>query len=155
MTSIVRWDPFREMAVLRNTMDRFFEEPFMQRSTLWERPIIDEWSLALDVVEDDDKYTVKASLPGVDPDDIEVTLTDNVLTIKGEMKQDEEVEEKNYHLRERRFGRFTRSIALPATVQADKVEAINENGVLTLYLPKAEEVKPKKIAIRKQIEHKR
>ncbi len=155
MTSIVRWDPFREMAALRNTMDRLFEEPFMQRSVLWERPMIDEWSLALDVVEDDDKYTVKASLPGVDPDDIEVTLTDNVLTIKGEMKQDEEIEEKNYHLRERRFGRFTRSIALPATVQADKVEAINENGVLTLYLPKTEEVKPKKIAIRKQIEHKK
>lgn len=155
MTSIVRWDPFREMAALRNTMDRLFEEPFMQRSILWERPAFEEWSLALDVIEDDDKYTVKASLPGVDPDDIEVTLTDNVLTIKGEMKQDEEFEEENYHLRERRFGRFTRSIALPAKVQADKVEAINENGVLTLYLPKAEEVKPKKIAIRKQIEHKK
>ena len=78
-------------------------------------------------------------------------LTDNVLTIKGEMRADKEINEENYHLRERRFGSFVRSVTLPTAVDADKIEAVNENGVLTLTLPKAEAVKPKKIEVKKLV----
>jgi HSP20 family protein len=108
-------------------------------------------SLALDVAEKDDAFIVKASVPGVPAEDVEVTLTDNVLTIKGEMKADKEINEENYHLRERRFGSFMRSVTLPTAVDADKIEAVNENGVLTLTLPKAEAVKPKKIEVKKLV----
>lgn len=121
---------------------------FARFPALWERQP-GALSLALDVAEQDDAFIVKASIPGVPADDVEITLTDNVLTIKGEMKDDKEVKETNYHLRERRFGSFMRSVTLPTSVDADKIEAVNENGVLTLTLPKAEAVKPKKIEVKK------
>jgi len=148
MTSISRWEPYRELATMRHMLDRFFDDDFARFPALWERQP-GSMSLALDVAEQEDAFIVKASIPGVPVDDVEITLTDNVLTIKGEMKEDKEVKEANYHLRERRFGSFLRSVTLPTTVDADKIEAINENGVLTLKLPKAEAVKPKKIEVKK------
>ena len=151
MTMLVRWDPFRQMNVLRGELDRRFDEPFLRTPSLWQREGV-AFSLALDVAEDDQEYIVKASLPGVAPEDIEITLSDNTLTISGKMTQEEESEGKNYHLRERRFGSFARSISLPATVDADKVEAVNENGVLTLHLPKVEEEKPRKITVKKVVD---
>ena len=93
-------------------------------------------------------FTVKASLPGISPDDLNVTLEDNVLTIQGEVKEDETIEESNYHIRERRTGSFSRSVRFPVPVESDKVEAEFENGVLTLSIPKAEAVKPKRIAVK-------
>ena len=152
MSKLVRWDPVREMLSLRNSVDRFLDEPFLQYPRLWERTMMSEWNLALDVAETDDAYVITASLPGVAPEDVEITLADNVLTIKGETSKVEESEEQQYHIRERRFGRFVRSITLPTAVDADHVEAVSENGVLTLTLPKTEEVKPKRIEIHKQIE---
>lgn len=146
-TTLTRWEPFREMATLRNAMDRFFDEPIFEAPRLWSSRL-DEFALAVDVSEEDDAYIVKASVPGVDPDDVEVTLTDNVLTMKGESREDKEVDEKDYHLRERRFGSFSRSLTLPMSIEEGKVEATHDNGVLTLRLPKSEEVKPKKIAIK-------
>ena len=154
MSKLVRWDPVREMLSLRDSMDRFLEEPFFQNPRLWERSMMTEWNLALDVAEEDDAYVVTASLPGIAPEDVEITLTDNVLTIQGEISKDEAIDEQKYHIRERRFGRFVRSVTLPNAVAADQVEAVSENGVLKLTLPKTEEVKPKRIEIRKQIEHK-
>lgn len=148
MTSITRWEPYRELATMRQLLDRFFEDDFARFPSLWERRP-EAMSLALDVAEHEDAFVVKASVPGVPAEDVEVTLTDNVLTIKGEMKADKEIKEENYHLRERRFGSFVRSVTLPTAVQADKIEAVNENGVLTLTLPKAEAVKPKKIEVKK------
>ncbi len=148
MAYITRWDPFREMATLRSTMDRLFDESM--KSAGWEDRGIG--ALALDVAENEDGYVVKASLPGVNPDDIEITLHDNTLTIKGEIKADTNIDEKNYRLRERRSGAYMRSVTLPVPVDSEKVEAVNEHGVLTLTLPKAETVKPKKIAVRKMIE---
>lgn len=150
MNALTRWDPFREMQTFREMMDRFFEEPWLDTPRLWSQRA-GEFTLALDVAEDDERYIVKASVPGVDPDQIEVTLTDNVLTIKGETKSEKDVEEKNYHLRERRFGRFTRSVTLPMPVDADAVEATHENGVLTLHLPKTEAVKPKRITVQQTV----
>lgn len=148
MTSITRWDPYRELATMRQVLDRFFEDDFARFPSLWERRP-EAMSLALDVAEREDAFVVKASVPGVAPEDVEVTLTDNVLTIKGEMKADKEINEENYHLRERRFGAFVRSVTLPTAVEAEKIEAVNENGVLTLTLPKAEAIKPKKIEVKK------
>ena len=145
MTTLTRWDPFREMTALQRAMNRMFDENF-EFPQQWERQ--NAWDPALDVVEKEDGYVVKASLPGVAPEDVEITLTDNVLTIKGETKADKEDKQENYHLRERHYGSFMRSITLPVTVDADKVEAVNEHGVLTLTLPKSEAVKPKKIAVK-------
>lgn len=146
MTSLIRWDPVREMSQMRQMMDRMFDDSWFESPTRWTRQ--EGFPLALDVVEDTDAYTVKASIPGVQPDAVDITLTDNVLTIKGETRHEENVEEENYHLRERQFGSFTRSVRLPMSVDADRVDASHENGVLTLRLPKLEAVKPKKIAVK-------
>ena len=102
---------------------------------------------ALDVAEDAGSYTVKASLPGIKPEEVEITLDKNVLTIKGASKDESEKTEGTYHLRERRTGSFSRSVSLPANIDSEKIEAVNENGVLTLRVPKAEVAKPKKIAV--------
>ncbi len=139
MTTLIRWNPRQHRLI--NEFDRLFETP-----ALWQTPR--NWGLALDVVEKDDLYTVKASVPGLEPDDIEITLEDNTLTIKGKFEREEEDENERYHLRERRSGSFSRTINFPVLVNAEAVEANYEQGVLTLAVPKAEEVKPKRIAIK-------
>src|SRR5690606_20887388 len=138
MTKIVRWNRVDPLNIF-DEFERVFNRPVMRSN---------DWTVALDVSETDDLYTVKASLPGVSPDDVELTLEDNVLTIKGEMKSDETVEEAKYHVRERRYGSFSRSIRFPVMVDSNGVGATYENGVLTLSVPKAEEVKPKRIEIK-------
>ena len=141
---LTRWDPFQEMMSLRNTLDRMFDTNYgsLENTT---RPLA--WGLPLDVSETDEAFIVKASIPGVKPDEVEITFTDNVLTIKGEVKTEEEVKDARYHLRERRFGSFARSISLGSRIDNDKIRASYENGVLILTLPKAAEVKPRRIAI--------
>ena len=151
MANVVRWNPMREAAELMNEFDRALEYPLLRQR--WGLPlrtneIVGSWNLALDVAEKGDVFTVKASLPGISPDDLNVTLEDNVLTIQGETKEDETIEESNYHIRERRTGSFSRSVRFPVPVESDKVEAEFENGVLTLSIPKAEAVKPKRIAVK-------
>jgi HSP20 family protein len=151
MANLVRWNPVREAAELMNEFDRALEYPLLRQR--WGMPlrtneIVGSWNLALDVAEKGDVFTVKASLPGISPDDLNVTLEDNVLTIQGEVKEDETIEESNYHIRERRTGSFSRSVRFPVPVESDKVEAEFENGVLTLSIPKAEAVKPKRIAVK-------
>jgi HSP20 family protein len=147
MANLVRWDPVRDMMSLREAMDRLFEESFVRpRGVL--APVEGAVTLALDVFESDDDVTVRASIPGVNPDDIDISVTGDVLTIKGETSEEREEKQGNYHLRERRYGAFQRSVNLPAPVNTDKAEAEFKNGVLTLTLPKVEEVKPKSIKIR-------
>jgi len=139
---LANWDPFREMMSMRRAMDRLID------STLGEEQR--EWTLGvpLDVSENEDAYLLKASLPGVDPNDIDVTYRDGVLTIKGEIREDQEVERDQYRIRERRWGSFSRSVQLPAAVKADEIEASYQNGILRLQIPKTEEVKPKRIQIK-------
>lgn len=147
MSNLTRWDPFREMWSLRNMMDRMMDrwmEPSWSATTDWQPA---SWSLALDVAETDDDFVVKASLPGINPDDLEITYNNNLLTIKGEVKEEKDVDEQRYHLRERRYGSFSRSLTLPSTIKAEAIEASYEAGVLTLHLPKAEEAKPKRIPV--------
>jgi HSP20 family protein len=147
MANLVRWDPVRDMMSLREAMDRLFEESFVHpRGVL--APVEGAATLALDVFESDDDVTVRASIPGVNPDDIDISVTGDVLTIKGETSEEREEKQGNYHLRERRYGAFLRSVNLPAPVNTDRAEAEFKNGVLTLTLPKVEEVKPKSIKIR-------
>lgn len=151
MSKIVRWNPMREAADLFNEFDRMFESPVYR--TRWGMPmrtndVVGSWSLALDVAEKGDVFTVKASLPGIDPADLNVTLEDNVLTVQGEVKEDETIAEETYHIRERRFGSFSRSLRFPVPVNANAIDAAYENGVLTLTVPKAEEVKPKRIEVK-------
>jgi HSP20 family protein len=141
---IRRWDPLREMMVLRNSLDRVVDRDLALAPGDWKSF---NWSVALDVVENDDEYLVKASLPGIDPEDLDITFDDNRLTIKGEVKDEKDVEVTRYHLRERRYGSFTRSIKMPSGIQSDEIEARYDKGVLELHLPKIEEVKPKKITI--------
>ena len=151
MANVVRWNPMREAAELMNEFDRVLEYPLLRQR--WGMPlrtneVVGSWNLALDVAEKGDVFTVKASLPGISPDDLNVTLEDNVLTIQGETKEDETIEENSYHIRERRYGSFSRSVRFPVPVEGEKVEAEYENGVLTLSIPKAEAVKPKRIAVK-------
>jgi HSP20 family protein len=147
MTALTRWEPMRELTTMRNVMDRMFDDFFGNVPAIWERDG-ERMSLALDVMEKPEAYVVKASVPGVKPENIEITVVNNVLTIKGESKEESEKKEGEYHLRERRFGSFYRSITLPMNVKPEAIEAVNEHGVLTLTLPKAEAVKPKKIAVK-------
>jgi len=143
--SLIRRDPFREMLSLRSTMERLFYNVFFGTQWDWEP---ETSQLALDVSETEGEYMVKASIPGINPDDLDITFTGKTLTIKGEYKEEETKEDVRYHMRERRFGSFTRSVTLPASVEADHIEARYEADVLTLRLPKTEDVKPKRIAIR-------
>ncbi len=139
---LTRWDPFQEMLNLRRTVDRLFDNSSPDN---WQSM---QWGLAVDVVENKDDFILKASVPGINPDDLDVSYADDTLTIKGEIKADNEVKNEQYHLRERRYGTFARSITLPVKVKGDSIEANYQNGVLTLRLPKAEEVKPKRISIK-------
>ncbi len=143
--SLMRWQPFEELMSLREAMDRLFEE-----SIVWPRSLLAPaaQTFAVDIYETKDDVVVKASLPGVKPEDVEVSVVGDTLTIKGEVKEEKDIKEENYIRKERRYGSFCRSFTLPVSVNADKATAEFENGVLTLTLPKAEEVKPKTIAIK-------
>jgi len=145
MTTLTRWEPWREMAALRKTLDRCFEEPFEPLTTWPWRT--EAFNMMVDVVEEEGAYIVKAEMPGVKPEDVEVTLNNNVLTIKGEVNEEKESKEANYHLRERRYGTYMRSLTMPVDIKTEAIEAKNEHGMLIVRLPKAEAVKPKKITV--------
>ena len=147
MSNIVRWEPFRELVSLREAMDRLFEESFVRPGGRRLAPAGME-TPAVDVYQTDDAVVVKSAIPGIKPEDIDISITGDTLTIRGETRVEEEVNEENYIRRERRYGSFCRSLALPLPVVTEKAEAEFENGVLTLTLPKAEEVKPKAIKIK-------
>jgi len=132
---------------LREAMDRLFEESVVRPRAGWLAPLGAE-SLALDVYETDQDVVVKSSVPGVKPEDIDITITGDTLTIKGETKAEEKVEKANYIRQERRYGAFSRSVTLPTSIVAEQAKAEFEHGVLTLTLPKAEEVKPKSIKVK-------
>ena len=146
-SNIVRWEPMREMLSLREAMDKLFEESFVgpQWRTLW--PAEGASALAMDLFETEDALVVSAPVPGIKPEEVEITITGNTLTVKGETKAEEREEKGNYLRQEVRYGAFQRSMELPADVQADKAEAVFENGMLKLTMPKSEQVKPKSIKI--------
>ena len=136
MKTLVRWNPTR---TIFEEMDRFFEESTVQEPKTWNLP--------LDVIENEDGYVIKASIPGVDAENLNVVLEDNVLTIKAEVEAEELAENEQIHIRERRTGSFNRSLRFPVDVNGNNIEANYTNGVLSLNVPKAEEVKPKQINV--------
>jgi HSP20 family protein len=144
--SIVRWEPFTDMLSLREAMDRLFEESVVRPGSRLMTP--HGGDLALDVYETPDEIVVTAALPGVQPEEVDITITGDVLTIKGETKSETKVEKANYLRQERRYGVFARTIALQAPIQADKADAKFKDGVLTLSIPKADEAKPKSIRVK-------
>ncbi|MDX9803203.1 MAG: Hsp20/alpha crystallin family protein [Dehalococcoidales bacterium] len=145
MADLIRWEPFRDMMTLRQAMDRLFEDSFVRPAGFGG---VSMPEVALDMKETDADVVVKAELPGVKPEDVDVSVSEGILTIKGENREEQEEKEANYYRRELRYGSFSRSISLPAAVNADKAEAVFENGVLTLTLPKAEEARPKQIKVK-------
>jgi HSP20 family protein len=145
--SIVRWEPLRDFMTLREAMDRLFEDSFVGRRPREWAPAL-EGTLPLDMYQTDDATVIKSAVPGVKPEEIDISISGNTLTISGESKEEEEVKEENYIRRERRYGSFSRSVVLPEGLEADKAEASFEDGVLTLTIPKAPESKPKVIKVK-------
>ena len=144
---VVRWEPFNEMVSLRDAVNRLFEDSFI-RPGAWPLPFDGgNFSVPADVIETKDNVVVKMSAPGVKPEDIDISVVGDTLTIKGETKSEEQVEEGSYIRKERRFGSYQRTLSLPASVTSDKAKAEFENGVLTLTLPKSEAAKPKSIKV--------
>lgn len=143
--TMMRWEPFRDMISLRNAMDRLFEDSFVRPSRLWPEMGMGESSLEIDMYQTDNDVVVKAAIPGMKSEEVDISLTGDLLTIKGDYKEEEEVKEKDYFRKERRYGSFHRSIRIPVPVNDSKADAIFEDGILTLTLPKVEEVKPKQI----------
>jgi HSP20 family protein len=156
MANITRFDPFSEMVTLRQAMDRLFEDSFVNPLTLRSYSG-DAPAPALDVHETGDDIVVTAALPGLKAEDVDITITGQTLSIRGEFKADEKVERGQYLYRERRHGSFHRQLQLPVRVQGDAANATFEDGLLTLTIPKAEEVKPRQIQVKaapKQVEAK-
>ena len=144
--SVERWDPFREAVSLSDAMNALFRESFIRPSSVPGQPGA-PGLLPLDVVEDENAFVVKASLPGVKPDDVQITVHGDTLTIQGESRADEEKKGERWHLRERRTGQFRRTLSLATPVDSDKAQASFEHGVLTLTLPKSEQARPRQIKI--------
>ena len=149
MTELIRWDPFREMVTWRDAFERLFDDGLTRPFGRW--PFAEDGirPLALDVYETDDELIIEAPLPGMKPEEVDISITGNILTIKGETKREEEEAVKGtYHCRERYFGAVQRTITLPVEVNADKAKAAFKEGMLKLTMPKVEEAKPKHIAIK-------
>ena len=145
MSNMIRWEPAREMMTLREAMDRLFDDAFT-------RPLAFNGggaaTPAIDMYQTNDDVVVKAAIPGFKAEDVEINITGDVLTMHGEMRQEDETQEKSWQMREHRWGAFERSVVLPTQVVTDKARAEFEDGILTITLPKAEESRPKTITVK-------
>ncbi len=146
MANLIRRRPINELMGLREDFDRLLNDTFR---------IFDEgygervgWKPAVDMEETEEDYIVKAEIPGIKKDDINISIADNKVVIAGEVAEEKDVQEKNYYLKERARGKFSRGFTLPTPVDSGKAEATFKDGILTLKLPKAEEAKPKQIEIK-------
>ena len=145
--TLVGWNPFRDFSVLQNQMNRLFEDAMGTWQGESNGRGNTNWVPLTDIYENDNDLIVRAELPGVDPKMIDVRMENNVLTIRGERPFEQKVAQENYHRLERSYGTFSRSFALPTTIDADKIHAEYRDGILHLTLPKAEKAKPKRIQI--------
>ena len=142
--AIQKWDPLKELANLKTQMDRILESVLGDEGEEMKRG---SWVPPVDIYETPDEIVIQAEVPGVKQEDLSIKVEDDTLIISGEKKFDREVEKENYHRAERIYGAFQRSFILPKTVDKEKIKASLKNGVLTIRLPKKEEVKPKEISI--------
>lgn len=142
--SMARWDPFRDLEALRENVNRLFQESMTPRRDI---SMAQAWTPAVDVVEDEEKIIVKAELPGLKREDIDIELTGDTLTIKGERKFENEERKENYVRVERSYGEFRRVFTIGVPVKAGEVKANYKDGILEVQIPKAEEIKPKKVEV--------
>jgi HSP20 family protein len=149
MANLARWDPFQDLLAIQDEMNQLFGQATGQggRTTGGEAGTR-AWAPALDIAERNDAYVVTVEVPGIKPEQLDITLENGALTISGERRFETETKEEQYHRIERRYGAFRRSITLPDRVKADAVEASFEDGLLQVVVPKAEEAKPKRIEVR-------
>jgi HSP20 family protein len=140
---LTKWEPFSDLVSLRDDMDRFFETFFGQHPEDREG----FWTPILDIEESNGNIVVKAEIPGMEKDEIKVSVRNNMLSISGERKQESETRDKTFHRIERSYGKFSRTITLPSEVDADKIKAAYKDGVLNITLPKPESMKPKQIEV--------
>lgn len=145
--NIVRYDPFRDLRTLQDEVNRLFSGTF-SRGSGQDEIMRGEWSPSVDISENKDQIIVEAELPGMKPEDVNISIENNVLTIHGERKFEKKDENDNFHRVERSYGSFTRSFTLPPTVSSETADAEFENGVLRLILTKREEAKPRRIEIK-------
>jgi HSP20 family protein len=149
--ALIRWEPAREMQTIQQEMNRlfgtFFDAPEGRGGRGGDGGTMRRWIPAMDLVEEDDHFVLRADLPGVRDEDVNVELEDNVLTISGERKAEQEDRKEGYYRVERAVGRFSRSLTLPEGVDPDSIEAQFDNGVLTVRIPRPQERKPRRVAI--------
>lgn len=145
--TIQRWDPFRDVLSLRDAMNRLFEDSYVRPATMGTGTAV---GLALDLEETENEYVVRASLPGFKPEDVNINVVGDTLTIQAQHSGEQERKGDSYLLRERRIGSLSRTVTLPQRIQADQAQAHFENGELILTLPKAEDTKPRQIKINVQ-----
>jgi HSP20 family protein len=150
--AIVRWEPFRDLVSLQERMNRLFDESFRSRAGAGAGQEDDwalggSWAPAVDIYEHDGNIVLKAEVPGVDPKEVDVRVENNVLTLRGERKIDNEIKRESYHRVERAYGSFSRSFTLPNVVDTENIRAEYKDGVLRVTLPKREEAKPRQISI--------
>ena len=156
--TLIRWNPERRLGSWRpvgdfagdffnmhREIDRLFDR---LGGDLADDGTTSTWLPAVDILERDDAFEVRAELPGMKKDDVKITLRDDILTIRGEKKQESEKKEQNYHRVERSYGSFQRSFTLPSSVRSDRIDATYNEGVLTIVLPKSEEAKPRDIEVK-------
>jgi len=145
--AVIKWDPFRDLNILQDRMNRLFEDAGRGIRRSEEPASTTIWSPAVDIYETEGEIVVQAELPGMDRKDISLNLENNVLTIRGDRQFNKETKEDNYHRIERSYGGFSRSFSIPTTVDEDKIRADYKDGVLRIALPKKEQAKPKQIQI--------
>jgi HSP20 family protein len=141
------WSPFRQLSVLRDEIDRLFDSP-LNELTRSSQQFLSGWLPAIDLYDERDHLVLKAELPGINKDELDISLHGDVLTLSGERKDQGEFKDAEVFRSERYVGRFQRSITLPVRVDASKVQASYQDGILTVTLPKAEEAKPKRIDVK-------
>ena len=145
--AITRWDPFRDLSILQERMNRVFEDAAVRGWKNDEPSATTSWSPAVDIYETDSEIMVQAELPGVDRKDIALQLENNVLTLKGDRRFEKETNQENYHRIERSYGGFSRAFTIPTIVDEDKIRADYKDGILKIALPKKDQVKAKQIKI--------
>lgn len=146
MSAITLWRPRTRLLSPTRPLDRFFDDWFVRPSRVWSVPSWDE-AMPLDVYRENGNLIVKAEIPGVSSEDLDLTVKDGILTISGETRAEENIEEENYIRRERSYGSFSRSLALPEEAESEKAEAVFEDGVLTVSIPVPEEPEPEAVKI--------
>jgi len=143
--NLARWEPFRGFLTVHDRMNQLMSEPYLRVGAPLDA--VGGWYPAVDIHEDQERIVLRAELPGVGTNDIDVSVEDGTLTLRGEKKQEKQVESEGAFRQERYYGSFSRSFVLPAAIKADAINATYKDGILEVVLPKAEEAKPRKIKI--------